>query len=463
DFRRSRGYATWAVVPEEPIARRRAPPLALLTPLVPLVLYFALGVDPLLAFPIAALFGVLTTQPAKAIERLVSAAIRGVEDVAPALLLFIGIGMLLAATGLPSVRAALTPVVAIVAPHRPLGYVILFGLLSPLALYRGPLNLYGVGIGVYTVLAALGILPPLTLVAAAMSVVQVQNACDPTNTQNVWVANFTGVRVGELMRATLPYQVAVATLGTVCVVLFSRQLFGIAPFQLASAEAATAAPPGLAAPAAADHVIGISHAGDELSARAADEIARQIASGWKGFRTIALSEDPSKSDCRDKPYAAVLSTEVSPADAGLWLLDCAGWPVDEWHESGASTPDASERHALALVLRVRTWMGQHPELADSVFTKGIAFDKHHTTPTYFYGLFKTPDGEMRAYVRPGGPAYAAGLRTNDIVVKIDGKFWWEYGTYPSQSRAYDGLPHAFVVTRAGREIEVRLGLPYDGE
>ena len=28
-----------------------------------------------------------------------------------------------------------------------------------------------------------------------MAVVQVQNVCDPTNTQNVWVANFTGVGV----------------------------------------------------------------------------------------------------------------------------------------------------------------------------------------------------------------------------------------------------------------------------
>jgi len=32
----------------------------------------------------------------------------------------------------------------------------------------------------------------VALVAAVMAVVQVQNVCDPTNTQNVWVANFTG-------------------------------------------------------------------------------------------------------------------------------------------------------------------------------------------------------------------------------------------------------------------------------
>ena len=44
---------------------------------------------------------------------------------------------------------------------------------------------------------------------------------------------------------------------------------------------------------------------------------------------------------------------------------------------------------------------------------------------------------MRVYVRGGGPAYVSGLRSGDVINKIDGKFWWEYGTYQSQQRAYD--------------------------
>ena len=78
-------------------------------------------------------------------------------------------------------------------------------------------------------------------------------------------------------------------------------------------------------------------------------------------------------------------------------------------------------------------------------------------PTYFYSLFKTVDGNMRAYVRGGGPAYEAGLRTNDVVNKLDGKFWWEYGTYQTQLRAYDGKPHRFEVEREARALDVRLG------
>lgn len=481
-FRRTRGYATWALAAEEPVARRRVPPIALLTPILPIPLYLAFHWDPPLAFSIAALYGVVTTRPLEAVRTLVSSAIRGVEDVAAAVLLFMGIGMLLVAIALPDVKAALEPVVSAIAPRGWFAYVALFGLLSPLALYRGPLNPYGVGIGVYTVLAGLGILPPVTLVAAVMAVVQVQNACDPTNTQNVWVANFTGVSVADITKITLPFQVAVATLATASVVFFGSSFFGKPPFRvsLAPAAASTLAPspapaPGLFAPAGAARTIAVAHDPDDLSARAADEVAREIGRGWTGFRTQPLGDDPAASDCASKPYAAVLrmtaardeGADGAALDMGMQLSDCAGWPVDEWYVTrplSASRASAqAEASALSLLVRLRTWMRERPMLADALFTRGLAYGGPGAMPTYFYSLFKTNDGQMRAFVRPGGPAYAAGLRTNDIVQKIDGRYWWEYGTYPSQRRAYDGLPHTFLVTRDRRDIEVRLGDPYAQE
>ncbi|MDQ6823097.1 MAG: citrate transporter, partial [Candidatus Eremiobacteraeota bacterium] len=199
-FRAARGYATWAVRSPEPV--RGVPWWSLVTPVLPIVLYFGLHVDPLIAFPISAMYGVLTTRPRSAVQTLVASAIRGVEDVAPAVVLFIGIGMLLAATKTPQFLAALHPLVASGALRNPISFVILFGLLSPLALFRGPLNPFGVGIAVFTALLAAHVFPPVILVAAIMAVVQVQNVCDPTNTANVWVANFTGVHLDEITKRT---------------------------------------------------------------------------------------------------------------------------------------------------------------------------------------------------------------------------------------------------------------------
>ncbi len=206
--RRAGAVSFWsAAEPGELIARRdrrRAPLVSLATPLVPLLLYVGLGWRELPAFLAGALFGALAGAPRHAVRVLTTALVRGVEDVAPAAILLAGIGMLLNALTLPAVQQALAPVAAAAPIGHPAGYVAFFGLLSPLALYRGPLNPFGVGIGVYSLLFAAGVLPPLALLAAIMSVVQVQNVCDPTNTHNVWVAGFTGVHVDEITKSALP-------------------------------------------------------------------------------------------------------------------------------------------------------------------------------------------------------------------------------------------------------------------
>jgi hypothetical protein len=449
--RATQGYATKVVAregAEDEAPRKRVGPLALITPVLPLVLLRGFGVDAIVGFAVAALYGVLVTRPRETVKLLVAAWIRGIEDVAPATILMIGIGMLLVAANTPEVQGAMKPLVAAVAPRSPLAYVLLFGLLSPLALYRGPLNPYGVGIGVYTVLATLHVLPAVALVAAVIAVVQVQNVCDPTNTQNVWVANFTGTAVERITRLLLPWQVAVATIAVVAAVAFGASLFGTPLFPPRAAAAATVAPDGLYAPASSSRAIAVLSDGTPDGAHAAREVAETVARGWEGYRVVAASGDPGASDCRAKPYAAVMRLTVTPLgaagtrDVGLELLDCAGWSVDQWHAQGEV-----RAAALDALFRVRVWTHEHPALAAEVFERGLAFDPADPRPTYFYVLFKPADGYMRALVRPGGPAYAAGLRTGDVVDKLDGKFWWEYGTYQTQLRAYDGKPHAFDVER----------------
>ena len=460
--RTTRDYATKVEAGDEP--RRRVGPLALVTPVLPLVLLIGLGVDAIVAFAIAALYGVLVTTPRRAVQTLVAAWIRGIEDVAPATILMIGIGMLLVAAQTPQVQAAVTPLVAAVAPRTPVAYVVLFGLLSPLALYRGPLNPYGVGIGVYTVLATLHVVPAAALVAAVMAVVQVQNVCDPTNTQNVWVANFTGIGVERITRLTLPWQVGVATIATIVAVVAGRALFGAAPFAISAASAATI-PGGLFAPPSAARAVAVLDDGTPDGMLAAHEVAAGVARGWQGFRVVDATGDPAASDCTAKPYAAALKLTVTPLvadgrDVGLELLDCAGWSVEQWHAQ-----EPVRQAALDVLFRVRVWSREHPALAAEVFERGLAFDPAAPRATYFYVLFKPSDGYMRAIVRPGGPAYVAGLRTGDVIDKLDGKFWWEYGTYQTQLRAYDGRPHDFDVERGkvgGPPAHVQLGAPFTG-
>jgi hypothetical protein len=463
-FARERDYATWAKAEGR---ERGVPWWSMITPVLPIVFYFVLHLDATPAFALAALYGVAVTRPRKAIPTLVAAAIRGVEDVAPAVVLFMGIGMLLVATKQPQFAAALHPLVASGWIRSPFAFVLVFGFLSPLALYRGPLNPFGVGIAVFSVLLAAHVVSALVLVAAVMAVVQVQNVCDPTNTQNVWVANFTGVRIDAITKRTLPVQVAVAVAATLTVVFASPSLLGVRAFgALIPPALAQTVLPGMTAPASVANRLAVDDDGTALGRTAADAATAGLR-GVDSLRPFRYHDNPDASDCSHKPYAAyvrvVTSTftlvEGTDLDVGLVLEDCGGWIVNEWHDHAviAGEPGAGDATELAQqgVTRLQHWMAEAPSRASNLFERGVAMSASDS-PSYFYSLFKTPDGNMRAYVRAGGPAYAAGLRTNDVIEKLDGEPWWEYGTYQTQERAYDGDPHTFEVNRDGKTVDVNL-------
>lgn len=205
----------------KPTSRRKqlgdAPWYALLTPLVPLVL--ALGLD--VAILPSMLAGVLyalvtTTRPGEMNKRLLRTLYGGFEIAAAPIVLFIAIGILLAAVKLPGAVEALEPLIKAVSPQNPVLFVIVFTLLVPLCLYRGPLNVFGLGAGIAGVLIAAGIYPPVAVLGLATSYNQVFGVSDPTSTQTVWSAQYAGVTPQQVMLRTLPYVWAVA-LGGFCV------------------------------------------------------------------------------------------------------------------------------------------------------------------------------------------------------------------------------------------------------
>ncbi len=470
-FRRARGYATWAVRSKEETQTRSVPAYALITPILPIVLYFAFHLDPVLAFAMSALYGVLTTRPTHAISALTAAAIRGLEDVAPAIVLFIGIGMLFTATHAPQFVAALHSLASSQSLRNPFVYVAIFGLLSPLALYRGPLNPFGIGIAVFTVLLSGHALPPVILVAAIMAVVQVQNVCDPTNTANVWIANFTGVQIVDITKRTLPYQVAVAIVACIVVVTSAPRLFGMQPFAAAIpvASAQELSSPGMFVGTNAARRIAVGSDGTPDAQLAVPAIVDALRS-TTAAQVFAQQDDPNAADCSGKRYAAYVNAtstrfaliEGTDVDSGVQLFDCGGWEVAEWHDHAVfAQPSARDVTQLAGagVTRLLGWAHDNPQRWQNLQEQGLAYAPGDS-PTYYYALYKTVDGNMRAYVRAGGPAYAAGMRTDDIVDKVDGLDWWMYGTYQTQARAYDGKAHSFQLERGGSTIAVQLGTPF---
>jgi len=108
----------------------------------------------------------------------------------------------------------LKPLFTRIVPTNAIAYIIIFMLMAPLALYRGPLNVWGMGFGMAAIFLASG-MPAGAIMGLLLSVGQIQGISDPTNTQNVWLANEMRVDVQKILWNTIPYTWIIALLGLI--------------------------------------------------------------------------------------------------------------------------------------------------------------------------------------------------------------------------------------------------------
>jgi len=189
--------------------------LALFTPITPLILVLVCHWDFIPAFLAGITYGVLTTWKRDSITVLTRSIIDGITSVIPAVVLMIGIGMLITAVRHPNIATAIEPIVKQVVPTTAIPYVIIFTLAAPLALYRGPLSLWGMGSGLVALIQKSTSLSSSAIMGMLMSVGQIQGICDPTNTHNIWIATYLGTDTQTLLKRTAPYA-WLATIAGLC-------------------------------------------------------------------------------------------------------------------------------------------------------------------------------------------------------------------------------------------------------
>jgi H+/citrate symporter len=194
---------------------KRVPLISLLTPIVPLILVMGLDWPITPALFVGVLYGVITTSYKNPIGVLTKSINEGVKSGIPALILLIGAGMLLATVSLPQVTDKLLPIVQLIIPANMVTYILFFALLAPLALYRGPMNLWGMGSGVMLLMIMAHTLPVMAICAGFFAAHVIQLSTDPTNSHNIWVSDYTGVGVNELALKMLPYVWGMAAVITV--------------------------------------------------------------------------------------------------------------------------------------------------------------------------------------------------------------------------------------------------------
>jgi Mg2+/citrate symporter len=176
--------------------------IALISPIIPVLLVFVWHLPLVPSIIIGIIITLILSTPKNAIQVVSSAFVEGIQETAGAAALMIGIGMVLKSVMAPEVAAVLEPLIKTIIPTSPIMFILIFGLLSPLAIYRGPLNVWGLGSGIVALLAVSGMNPIAAMVALRLDS-NVQAVCDPTNSHNVWIADFTKTDVNDFTKKTI--------------------------------------------------------------------------------------------------------------------------------------------------------------------------------------------------------------------------------------------------------------------
>ena len=199
--------------------------ISFLSPILPLFLILLFDVNFIAAFIVGLLYAFLTTYKKGRLNLFIQSCFEGGGVVMPAVVLMFGIGMLLVAIMGPGgdlpqypngwpVLNIIRPMMAEIVPTNPFMYVLIFTLAAPLALYRGPLNVWGMGYGLAAVFLASG-MNPGAVMGLLLAVGQIQGISDPTNTHNVWLANEMRVDVQKVLWNTIIYTWILALIGLI--------------------------------------------------------------------------------------------------------------------------------------------------------------------------------------------------------------------------------------------------------
>ena len=205
----------WAAQSSKSQETTHAPGIALITPFIPVVLAIVLKWPVIVGFLIAGFYALAVCGKMKNFEETARVFNKtfydGVIDTATLVGFMLMIPMFNSASALcvPYFNAVLGNVV----PHSTLVICIVFALLAPLGLFRGPFTLAGAGAATLGILKAVGFSTPLLFPLMYAPTVTMNISSCITQSWIVWGINYTKVSTKDFLKLSIP-------LGwTICVIL----------------------------------------------------------------------------------------------------------------------------------------------------------------------------------------------------------------------------------------------------
>ncbi|HWQ60715.1 MAG TPA: citrate transporter, partial [Negativicutes bacterium] len=206
-FRNGQPVRAWAASPQPGLAAdAELGSWVFLIPAIPIALIVGLKWQPIPSLMVAMLISMLLTKKLRSYKEAVAVIQQTLYDgVADVGLL---IGMLFAIVMFAGAAAKVSPILGKifgpVLPHDPMILAIAFGLFAPLALFRGPLMVFGSGGATLAILLSMNIFSPKFLFALIMipPVAMVANTC-PTQSWSMWAINYSKLPPQDYLKTGL--------------------------------------------------------------------------------------------------------------------------------------------------------------------------------------------------------------------------------------------------------------------
>ncbi len=217
-LRKSSVNHAWAAQSSSSNSSQHVPAIALITPIIPVVLAIVFKWQPIPAFIVAvfyALFVCGRLKSFKETEKIVTKTFYdGVVDVASLLGFLFILPMFNKVAGLDAVF--FQSILGGVMPTSTLFLCILFAVVAPLGLFRGPLTVFGAGSATLGILNAIGgFTPALLFPLIYIPTITMNISACPTQSWNLWALNYSKVNVKEFLKSGVFWAWLICIINTV--------------------------------------------------------------------------------------------------------------------------------------------------------------------------------------------------------------------------------------------------------
>lgn len=199
----------WAAAPvNSNTETKNANLFACLTPIIPVTLTIAFKFSAIVSIVLAVIWALAWTGYLKKWSNIGSVVEKtfhdGVSDVGLVLGFLLFLQMFIKAAA--SCKDLLAPIVSPILPENTFALFVVFGLLGFLALFRGPITIWGAGAATFVIVASTGLYPlsilfPLFYIPCCT----ITTSVCPTQSWNLWAIGYNQVKVKDFLKQVLPY------------------------------------------------------------------------------------------------------------------------------------------------------------------------------------------------------------------------------------------------------------------